>query len=161
MLYGQDYFYEELLGLRFKVSVFSFFQTNSYGAEVLYRTAREYIGELKKEGCVVYDLYSGTGTIAQLMAPVAEKVDVYKRQTSFSVTSVIALSGVSLAVSCFLPQPAKVKTAMARTKANARILFFINPSIGLMVYCMKKSAEGASFLAGMAVQPLFWRKAPA
>ena len=74
VLYGQDYFYEELLGLRFKVSVFSFFQTNSYGAEVLYRTAREYIGELKKEGCVVYDLYSGTGTIAQLMAPVAEKV---------------------------------------------------------------------------------------
>lgn len=41
---------------------------------MLYRTAREYIGELKKEGCVVYDLYSGTGTIAQLMAPVAEKV---------------------------------------------------------------------------------------
>lgn len=39
VLYGQDYFYEELLGLRFKVSVFSFFQTNSYGAEVLYRTA--------------------------------------------------------------------------------------------------------------------------
>ena len=41
VLYGQDYFYEELLGLRFKVSVFSFFQTNSYGAEVHYRTARE------------------------------------------------------------------------------------------------------------------------
>ena len=74
VLYGKDYFYEELLGLKFRVSVFSFFQTNSYGAEVLYRTAREYIGELKKEGCVVYDLYSGTGTIAQMMAPVAEKV---------------------------------------------------------------------------------------
>ena len=74
ILYGQDFFYEELLGLKFKVSVFSFFQTNSYGAQVLYQTAREYIGRLDKEDCVVYDLYSGTGTIAQLMAPVAGKV---------------------------------------------------------------------------------------
>ena len=80
ILYGQDYFYEELLGLRFKVSVFSFFQTNSYGAEVLYETARSYIGELGSgapEGApdkVVYDLYSGTGTIAQMMAPAAGRV---------------------------------------------------------------------------------------
>ena len=72
ILYGQDYFYEELLGLKFKISTFSFFQTNSYSAEVLYETAREYVGALK--GGVVFDLYSGTGTIAQLMAPVAEKV---------------------------------------------------------------------------------------
>ncbi len=74
ILYGQDYFYEELLGLRFKVSVFSFFQTNSYGAEVLYTTARDYIGRLQKEKPVIYDLYSGTGTIAQMMAPVAGRV---------------------------------------------------------------------------------------
>jgi len=40
LLYGQDYFYEELLGLKFKISPFSFFQTNSRGAEVLYETAR-------------------------------------------------------------------------------------------------------------------------
>lgn len=78
VLYGQDYFYEELLGLRFKISPFSFFQTNSLGAEVLYQTAREYIGNLDAENTgkesIVYDLYSGTGTIAQLMAPVAKKV---------------------------------------------------------------------------------------
>lgn len=74
ILYGQDYFYEELLGLRFKISTFSFFQTNSLGAEVLYETAREYIGNLAGEGQIVFDLYSGTGTIAQLMAPVARKV---------------------------------------------------------------------------------------
>ncbi len=93
LLYGQDYFYEELLGLRFKISQFSFFQTNSRGAEVLYQTAREYImeyikpdaaaesaledsGSLKEagRGKIVFDLYSGTGTIAQLMAPVAQKV---------------------------------------------------------------------------------------
>ncbi|MCI7595214.1 MAG: class I SAM-dependent RNA methyltransferase [Lachnospiraceae bacterium] len=80
ILYGRDYFYEELLGLKFKISTFSFFQTNSLGAEVLYQTAREYIGDLRsidqagKADKVVYDLYSGTGTIAQLMAPVAKKV---------------------------------------------------------------------------------------
>lgn len=72
MLYGQDYFYEELLGLSFRISPFSFFQTNSLGAEVLYETARGYIGETKDK--VVFDLYSGTGTIAQIAAPVAKKV---------------------------------------------------------------------------------------
>lgn len=76
ILYGQDFFYEELLGLKFKISVFSFFQTNTLGAEALYETAREYIGDLSRDGKdkVVFDLYSGTGTIAQLMAPVAKKV---------------------------------------------------------------------------------------
>lgn len=96
VLYGRDYFYEELLGLRFKISLFSFFQTNSLGAELLYSMAREYIsgyispsakvadetGKMPSDETVagqvpdkiVYDLYSGTGTIAQLMAPVAKKV---------------------------------------------------------------------------------------
>ena len=78
ILYGRDYFYEELLGLKFRISTFSFFQTNTCGAEVLYETAREYVGSLGKEAgkpdSIVYDLYSGTGTIAQLMAPVAKKV---------------------------------------------------------------------------------------
>ena len=77
ILYGRDYFYEELLELKFKISQFSFFQTNSLGAEVLYETAREYVGSLCEDGTpdkVVYDLYSGTGTIAQLLAPVAKEV---------------------------------------------------------------------------------------
>lgn len=74
VLYGKEYFYEELLGLKFKISTFSFFQTNSYSAEVLYQTAREYVGDLGGEDKTVFDLYSGTGTIAQLMAPVAGKV---------------------------------------------------------------------------------------
>ena len=72
ILYGQDYFYEELMGLRFKISPFSFFQTNSLGAEVLYDTARQYIGDTA--GKTVFDLYSGTGTIAQILAPVAKRV---------------------------------------------------------------------------------------
>lgn len=72
VLYGDEFIYEELLGLRFKISVFSFFQTNSLGAEVLYEKAREYIGDT--ENRTVFDLYSGTGTIAQIVAPVAKKV---------------------------------------------------------------------------------------
>ncbi|MGN1165912.1 MAG: 23S rRNA (uracil(1939)-C(5))-methyltransferase RlmD [Lachnospiraceae bacterium] len=72
VLYGQNYFYEELLGLKFKITPFSFFQTNSLGAEVLYQIARDYMGSTKDK--VVFDLYSGTGTIAQILAPVAKKV---------------------------------------------------------------------------------------
>ena len=72
ILYGQDYFYETILGLRFKITPFSFFQTNSLGAEVLYSTARDYIGDTKDQ--TVFDLYSGTGTIAQILASVAKEV---------------------------------------------------------------------------------------
>lgn len=72
ILYGKEYFYDELLGLRFRITPFSFFQTNSAGAEKLYSLAREYIGDLT--GKKVYDLYSGTGTIAQVLAPVAKEV---------------------------------------------------------------------------------------
>ena len=77
VLCGQPWFYEELLGLRFRITPFSFFQTNSLGAEVLYETAREFLlsktgGQL--EGKTLYDLYSGTGTIAQMLAPAAGRV---------------------------------------------------------------------------------------
>ncbi|MBP3736008.1 MAG: class I SAM-dependent RNA methyltransferase, partial [Lachnospiraceae bacterium] len=96
VLYGKDRFCETLLGLTFQVTPFSFFQTNSYGAEVLYDTARRYLletaGEAGREVAdaavltdkindtsvikyrTLYDLYCGTGTITQLMAPAAEKV---------------------------------------------------------------------------------------
>ena len=72
ILFGRDYIVEELLGLSFQISPFSFFQTNTVGAEVLYQKIREYVGE--KEGKTVYDLYSGTGTIGQILAPAAGKV---------------------------------------------------------------------------------------
>lgn len=85
-LYGRDYIMEEVMGLQFKISPFSFFQTNTGGCEVLYAKAREYImsgsvmGAAKESadeqmrGKIVFDLYSGTGTIAQMMSPAAEKV---------------------------------------------------------------------------------------
>ena len=72
ILYGQEFFYEKLLGLEFKITPFSFFQPNSKGAEVLYETVREYIGDIDNQ--VVFDLFSGTGTIGQVLAPVAKKV---------------------------------------------------------------------------------------
>lgn len=71
-LYGKDFFFEQLLELIFRISVFSFFQTNSFGAEVLYGTVRDFVGDTKDK--IIFDLYSGTGTIAQILAPVAKKV---------------------------------------------------------------------------------------
>ncbi|MCT4597876.1 MAG: 23S rRNA (uracil(1939)-C(5))-methyltransferase RlmD [Vallitalea sp.] len=71
LLYGQEYFTEEILGLKFNISAFSFFQTNSLGAEKLYSVVRKYVGETENK--VIFDLYSGTGTITQMLAPVAKK----------------------------------------------------------------------------------------
>ncbi len=78
ILFGQDFFYEKLLGLTFRITPFSFFQTNSLGAEVLYETAREWILDApdteESGGKLAFDLYSGTGTIAQMLAPAVRKV---------------------------------------------------------------------------------------
>ena len=72
LLYGKDYIIEELLGLKFKISPFSFFQTNTKGAESLYSIVRDFMGE--SEDKVVFDLYCGTGTIGQITAGKAKKV---------------------------------------------------------------------------------------
>lgn len=72
VLHGRDYIEEVVLGLRFKISPFSFFQTNTLGAEKLYAMAREFVGDYKDK--VLYDLYSGTGTIGQVLSQKARKV---------------------------------------------------------------------------------------
>ncbi len=72
ILFGRDYIYEKLLGLTFKISLFSFFQTNSGGAEILYDTVRTYAGN--EPNRTIYDLYCGTGTIAQLLSTNAKQV---------------------------------------------------------------------------------------
>lgn len=74
VLYGEDCICEQILDLSFRITPFSFFQTNSKGAEVLYQKAREYVSESLTDGCTVYDLYSGTGTIAQMLAPCVKEV---------------------------------------------------------------------------------------
>ncbi|MGL5615350.1 MAG: 23S rRNA (uracil(1939)-C(5))-methyltransferase RlmD [Sarcina sp.] len=72
ILWGEDHITEELLGLKFKISPFSFFQTNSEGAEKLYSIVRDFMGDAENK--VVFDLYCGTGTIGQIAAGKAEKV---------------------------------------------------------------------------------------
>lgn len=72
VLFGEPVITEMILGLRFDITPFSFFQTNSKGAETLYTKVREYVGDTT--GKIVYDLYSGTGTIAQIVSPVADHV---------------------------------------------------------------------------------------
>lgn len=72
ILYGRDFIEETLLGLKFKIRPFSFFQTNSRGAEKLYSIVRDFIGETSNK--TVFDLYCGTGTIGQIVAPKAKKV---------------------------------------------------------------------------------------
>ncbi|GHU53789.1 putative RNA methyltransferase [Clostridia bacterium] len=73
LLRGQDYITENLLGLSFKITAFSFFQTNSCGAKLLYASLREIIQNLAPPR-LIFDLYSGTGTIAQIAAPLAAQV---------------------------------------------------------------------------------------
>lgn len=69
---GRDCIYEEMEGLRFKINAKSFYQTNSKQAHKLYEVARDFAGLTGNE--LVYDLYTGTGTIAQFVAKKAKKV---------------------------------------------------------------------------------------
>ncbi len=69
---GRDHIFEEMEGLKFKINAKSFYQTNSEQAYELYKITREFAGLTGKE--LVYDLYTGTGTIAQFVAKNAKKV---------------------------------------------------------------------------------------
>ncbi len=69
---GRDYILEEMEGLHFSINAKSFYQTNSDQAYELYKITREFAGLTGDE--VVYDLYTGTGTIAQFVSKQAKKV---------------------------------------------------------------------------------------
>ncbi|WP_295337597.1 23S rRNA (uracil(1939)-C(5))-methyltransferase RlmD [Flavobacterium sp.] len=69
---GRDYILEEMEGLHFSINAKSFYQTNSDQAYELYKITREFAGLTGNE--VVYDLYTGTGTIAQFVSKQAQKV---------------------------------------------------------------------------------------
>lgn len=73
LLFGRDYYNEEILGLKFKVNAFAFFQTNIDAVERLYSDVLDVVPDVS--GKTAYDLYCGTGTISQLMASKAK--DVY------------------------------------------------------------------------------------
>ena len=72
VLWGRDYYMEEIMGLDFKVSAFSFFQTNVEAAERLYTEAIDLIDDFEDKN--VFDLYCGTGTITQALALKAKTV---------------------------------------------------------------------------------------
>jgi len=69
---GRDHIFEEMEGLKFKINAKSFYQTNSEQAYELYKITRDFAGLTGNE--LVYDLYTGTGTIAQFISKEAEKV---------------------------------------------------------------------------------------
>jgi 23S rRNA (uracil1939-C5)-methyltransferase len=69
---GEDHIYEEMGGLKFRIGPKSFYQTNTKQSEALYRTAKDFAGLKGNE--TVYDLYTGTGTIACYLADSARKV---------------------------------------------------------------------------------------
>ncbi|MDO5636679.1 MAG: 23S rRNA (uracil(1939)-C(5))-methyltransferase RlmD [Myroides sp.] len=70
--HGRDYILEEMEGLQFSINAKSFYQTNSEQAYELYKITREFAGLTGEE--LVYDLYTGTGTIAQFVSKKAKKV---------------------------------------------------------------------------------------
>jgi len=70
--YGKDHIFEEMEGLRFKINAKSFYQTNSEQAYELYKVTRDFAGLTSND--LVYDLYTGTGTIAQFISKYAKKV---------------------------------------------------------------------------------------
>lgn len=70
--HGRDHIFEEMEGLQFKINAKSFYQTNSEQAYELYKITRDFASLTGKE--IVYDLYTGTGTIAQFVAKKAKKV---------------------------------------------------------------------------------------
>lgn len=72
LLYGEEGIYEELMGLTFKITPFSFFQPNPLGIEKIYEKALDWAGDLKEKEA--FDLYSGTGTLAQIMAQEGARV---------------------------------------------------------------------------------------
>lgn len=72
ILYGRDYYMEKIMDLDFKVSAFSFFQTNVEAVERLYEEAIDLIDDYENK--VVWDLFCGTGTISQSIAKKAKKV---------------------------------------------------------------------------------------
>ena len=72
LYHGRDHIIENMEGLEFKINAKSFYQTNSIQAYELYKIARDFSGLTGKE--LVYDLYTGTGTIAQFVSKKAKKV---------------------------------------------------------------------------------------
>lgn len=73
LIYGQDYYTDKLFDLTFKIAPFAFFQTNTAGAERLYQIVKEFVLSCEKTETLL-DLYCGTGTIGQVLSPLAKEI---------------------------------------------------------------------------------------
>lgn len=74
IIYGRRDIVEKLFDLSFSISPYSFFQTNSYAIESLYSKVTQYLSEINDGDNIVYDLFSGTGTIGQIVSKYSKKV---------------------------------------------------------------------------------------
>ena len=94
ILYGRDYYVEKISNLDFKVSAFSFFQTNVKAVDILYNRAVAMLDDI--EGKSIFDLYCGTGTISQIVAQKAKEVTGIEivREAVDSATENAKLNGI-------------------------------------------------------------------
>lgn len=127
ILQGRDYYNEEILGLKFKVNAFSFFQTNISAVERLYSDALSLVPNLEEK--TVYDLYCGTGTISQLLALRAKSVygiEIVRDSVSAAVDNA-KLNGIS---NCkFIC--GDVKTKLEEIKEKPDIIVVDPPRVGM------------------------------
>ncbi len=181
ILYGSEYINEEVLGLKFKISPFSFFQTNTFGAELLYSKAREYaalagveaiehdqtglgVGNKQpRKAETLFDLYSGTGTIAQLMASAAEKVigveiveeavEVAKENAAMNqVENVSFIASDVLKVLDELPNPDAIILDPPREGINPKALGkILGYGVGAIVYVSCKPTSLARDLESFKI----------
>ena len=91
----KNFFMEKLFELEFKISPYSFFQTNSAGAEKLYGIVKDFAGNVQEK--TVFDLYCGTGTIGQIMAKEARIESVFRYRNLYAKAIAAVANGLDIA----------------------------------------------------------------
>jgi len=134
ILYGRDYYNESIIGLDFKVSAFSFFQTNVEAVERLYQDALSMVDDLS--GKVVYDLYCGTGTITQALATRAKKaigIEIIEEAVSAAKENAI----LNRLKNCEF-YAGDVLTAIEKIKEEPDIIVLDPPRVGIHQKALEK-----------------------
>ncbi|MFC2089088.1 23S rRNA (uracil(1939)-C(5))-methyltransferase RlmD [Calditrichota bacterium] len=138
VLFGENFIADKLLGMEFKISANSFFQTNTQQAEKLYRTVIEFAAVENKH--LIWDLYSGTGTISLILAKSAKFVtgfelidssvkDARKNAVKFGVKNIKFCTGDLLNnLSSIEDQPDTIVTDPPRSGMHPKVTQFLNSS---------------------------------
>jgi len=120
VIFGNKEYREKLFDLTFEISPYSFFQTNTLGAESLYEEVIDFLGDI--EGKTVLDLYSGTGTIAQVLAKDAKKV-IGIELVEEAVTKAKKNAEINKLDNCtFIPGDVKAKMQEIPEKPDALVI---------------------------------------